>query len=212
MKKKLIIAFVLVDLVVFGVLAAIFVQPDTYRVERSLQMNAPSAIVFPYANNFRKWNEWSPWAGRDPNMKLTYEGPAEGEGAVYKWSGNDDVGQGEMRITASIRNKKVEQALHFIAPFESTASTAIEIAENDDGTRVTWSMAGKNDFMGKAFSLMMDMDAMIGADYEKGLASLKVLVEKDAAAAREKAAAEAKVAAERAAAEAKAVAETAQAK
>ena len=45
------------------------------------------------------------------------------------------------------------------------------------GATVTWSMLGKNNFMSKAFHLVMNMDKMVGGDFEKGLASLKGVVE-----------------------------------
>jgi hypothetical protein len=43
-------------------------------------------------------------------------------------------------------------------------------------------MSSENGFMGKAFGLFMDMDALIGADFERGLAELKKQVEAEAQA------------------------------
>lgn len=180
MKKPLLIAFIVFDVILVGLVVAIMMQPDTYKVERSIVVDAPADVVFPYANNYKKWNEWSPWAKLDPNIKTTYEGAEEGKGAIYKWSGNDDVGTGQMTIVESVENKKVAHDLKFITPFESEAKTAILLDETDGKTKVTWTMSGNNDFMSKAFSLFMNMEEMIGKDYEKGLNNLKPIVEKAA--------------------------------
>ncbi len=111
-------------------------------------------------------------------MKTTYTGPASGVGAVYDWTGNDKVGTGKMTITGSEAPGKVVIKLDFIAPFEMTNTTTFVIAKDGDKTKVDWIMAGKNNFMSKVIHIFMDMDKMVGPDFEKGLAQMKAVVEK----------------------------------
>ena len=194
MAKKIGVA---VAVLVFGLVVVISIRPATYRVERSISAAAAPPLVFALVEDFNRFQEWSPWAGLDPAMKKEIKG--RGKGATYDWSGNDDVGEGRMTITASTLDTRIEQKLEFFRPWESTARTGFNLVPDGDGTKVTWWMEGRNNFMGKAMSLVMDMSATIGADYEKGLAKLKPLAEKDAAKAKAAAEAAAKAAAESAA-------------
>jgi uncharacterized protein YndB with AHSA1/START domain len=158
-------------------LVAIFVvvvatRPATYTVERSATVAAPPATVFALVDDFQAWERWSPWEDLDPNMKRTFGGPPSGVGARYGWVGNEDVGEGEMTIVASRPPEAIDIDLHFVAPFESSSRTEFRFQPDGDGTKVTWRMTGENNFVSKAFTLFMDMDAMIGGDFEKGLAGL----------------------------------------
>lgn len=184
-----------------GVLAVAFVgfvatRPDTYHVERSLTMEAPAEVLFPYSNNLKMWNEWSPWREMDPESVLTFEGAEQGVTASYTWKG-EKSGSGRMTILESVENQQINYNLEFIEPFASTASVSMAFAAEGSGTKLTWSMDGQNNFMGKLWGTFMDMDKMIGSDFEKGLNKLKGIAEPIAAA--KKAEAE-KLAAEQAAA------------
>jgi hypothetical protein len=158
-------------------LLVIVTRPSTYHVERSTIISATPEAVFAHVADFKKWDAWSPWHKLDPNMKATYEGTQGTVGASYAWIGNDDVGAGKMTIMAIEANKKVDIKLEFIKPFESKANNGFNFGHVGKDTKVTWSMDGNNDFLGKAMSLVMDMDAMIGKDFEKGLADMKRVVE-----------------------------------
>jgi hypothetical protein len=129
-------------------------------------------------DDLRGFQEWSPWEKLDPGMKRTFLGPARGVGAVYSWAGNDQVGSGKMTVTESVPDSKVVYALQFIEPFASEATTTLTLAPAGAETQVTWAMEGTNGMMGKAFSLVMDMDKMIGADFEKGLDLMRHIAEK----------------------------------
>jgi hypothetical protein len=175
MLKK--ITAVLVLLIV-GFFVAVLVQPATFHVNRSIAVAAPIAAVFEKVNDHKKFQEWSPWAELDPNAKYTFEGPATGQGSIMRWAGNENVGEGSLMIVESDPSRGVKQKLAFIKPFASECDVAIELrAEGENKTRVTWSMNGKNDFMGKVMCLFMNMDEMIGDMYDKGLATLKSQVE-----------------------------------
>lgn len=166
-----------VGVLVLGFVVTVAMQPETTHVERSIAVAATPADVFPFANNFDNWLKWSPWQDIDPAQKVTFSESHEGQGAWYEWQGNDDVGHGRMTIRESVAPTKIVEDLHFIAPFEATAVVTLSFAAEGDGTKVTWAYDGQNDFMGKAAGLFMDMDAMLGADFEKGLGKLKPLAE-----------------------------------
>jgi uncharacterized protein YndB with AHSA1/START domain len=193
MLKKIAIGLVVV---LAALVAVIATRPATFEVSRSLQMNAPPEVVYAQVVDFRKWAEWSPWDALDPKQTRTYSGPASGVGAKYEWLGNPDtVGTGSMTIDEAKAGEFIDITLEFKVPFPAKNKTRFTFAPAAGGTSVNWVMSGTNDFMGKAFSLVMNMDKMVGGDFEKGLVTLKTRAEADA-----KKAADDKAAAERAAA------------
>ncbi len=210
MFKKLLVG---VAVLVVALVVVVVLQPATFSYERSATIGAPPEVAFALVNDFHQWDRWSPWAGRDPNQTTTFEGAPSGKGAIQKWAGNDEVGEGQMTILESRAPEQIDLRLEFLKPFASVAQTSILFAPEGDGaTKVTWRMSGDNDFMGKAMSLVMDMDAMIGKDFEQGLASLGTAAAEDAkkaaaAAAEAEAARVAEAAAAQAEAEATADAE-----
>lgn len=155
----------------------ILMQPDDFRVTRSATMAAPPAAVFEQVNDFHKWEAWSPWAKLDPNSTAVFEGPPSGTGAIFKWSGNNEVGEGKQTITESRPGEMVRFKLDFVRPFEGTSDVEFTFKPEGAGTQVTWTMTGQNNFIGKAMSLVMDCDKMCGDLFEKGLANLKAIVE-----------------------------------
>lgn len=177
MLKKILIG-VAVVLAVFLIIVAL--QPSTFRVTRSLAVAAPADAIFPHVNELKKWAAWNPWEKIDPNMKLTYEGPAAGVGASYSWVGNKDVGEGRMTITASRPNEAVRFRLEFFKPMAGVSDAEFTFKPQGNQTEVSWTMTGKNNFIAKAFCLFMNMDKMIGGQFEKGLADLKSIVETEA--------------------------------
>lgn len=172
----------LLVLLIVALAAFIATRPNTYHVERAVEIAAPASVVQARLENFREWQSWSPWEGLDPAMKRDFEGPESGVGARYHWVGNDKVGEGRMTVQESVPGEKVGILLEFIKPFASTNQTTFTLAEQGGSTRVVWNMDGTADFMTKAMSVMKSMDAMIGPDFEKGLASLKSVAESSAAA------------------------------
>ncbi len=171
------LAFVALIAVLCIVVAA---QPEDFAVSRSMTMAASQAAVFEQVNDFHHWEAWSPWVKMDPNAKGTYEGPSSGEGSIFRWDGNNDVGAGSMTILKSEPNELVQIKLDFIRPMEGTSDVEFDLEPQGDQTLVTWSMSGKNNFMGKAISLVMDCDKMMGDWFEEGLTSMKAIVEKPA--------------------------------
>jgi uncharacterized protein YndB with AHSA1/START domain len=176
-RKVLLGALGAVLLAVLGLLAIASQKPDSFEVKRSIDISAPSEKVYGLVDDFHAWGAWSPWDKLDPGMKRTYEGAPRGVGAVYEWSGNDKVGSGRMEITKATAPTSIELALHFLTPFEAKNTTTFAFAPQGTGTQVTWSMTGENKFIGKVMSVFMDMDALIGGDFEKGLRSMKQAAE-----------------------------------
>ena len=152
-------------------------QPAAYRIVRTNKIAAPPAAVFAQVNDFHNWDAWSPWAKLDPNMKVAYEGPAAGTGAIYKWVGNDKVGEGRMTILENKPGELVRIKLDFLKPFADTSTTEFTFKPDGDQTAVSWSMAGDRNFMAKAVCMFMNMDKMVGGDFEMGLAQLKSTTE-----------------------------------
>ena len=168
-------------------------QPAETHVERSLVVAATPADLWPLVSDFRQFPTWSPWQDMDPTQKSTFSDPATGVGAWYAWEGNDDVGSGKMTYTALEPEAKVTEDLEFITPFESKAVVVTSLVPVEGGTKVTWGFTSPNNFMAKAFGLFVDMDTMLGKDFEKGLGKLseKAVVAAAARAEAEKRAAQA---------------------
>jgi uncharacterized protein YndB with AHSA1/START domain len=169
---------IVVAVVVVIFVAVVALQPGEFRISRSTTIAASPTAVFSLVNDFHSWAGWSPWAKLDPTMKTTYEGPAAGTGAAYSWTGNSKVGEGRMQILDSRPGEVVHIRLDFIKPFASTNSCVFTFAPNASGTEVTWTMSGRNNFMGKAFGLFMNVDKMVGGDFERGLAGMRAIAEK----------------------------------
>ena len=178
MVKKVILGIlgVVVALVVI-LCVVVAMQKADFVITRSAEINAPSDKLFPLVNDFHNWNSWSPWAKLDPNMKTTYSGPESGVGSEYAWTGNDEVGEGKMTIKSNHPPKQIVIDLEFIKPFAAKNLTEFEFKAQGEKTTVTWTMAGKNNFMTKAFCMVMNMDKMVGGDFEKGLAQMKTVAE-----------------------------------
>jgi hypothetical protein len=172
---KTILISLAVIVIVFAVIVAL--QPSEFRIARSTTISAPPAAVFAQVNDFHKWEAWNPWGKIDPAMKQTYEGAPAGIGAIYTWAGNNEVGEGRMTITESRPSGLIRIKLEFFKPFAGTNIAEFTFKPEGNQTAVTWSMTGQNNFMAKAIHLFMNMDKMIGGQFEKGLASMKSVVE-----------------------------------
>ncbi len=170
--------FILIGLVaiILIFLVAAAMQPTDFRISRSATIAAPPSAVFEQVNDFRKWNDWSPWAKLDPNAKNTFDGPHAGVGAGFAWDGNNEVGAGRMTITESKPNELILMKLEFTKPFTATNTTEFTFKPVGDQTAVTWTMSGKNNFMGKCVGLVMNCDKMVGGQFEKGFENLKAVV------------------------------------
>jgi len=178
----IVVGVLLLAIVVLLIYAA--TQPSAFRVQRSANIQAPPERIFPHINDFHSWGAWSPWEKLDPNLKRTFSGPASGVGSTYAWEGNKKVGQGRMEITEATEPSKIAIKLDFIKPFEAHNTAEFALARNGQSTDLTWAMLGHKPFLFKVMSVFMDMDKMIGKDFEAGLANLKAIAEQPASATR----------------------------
>ena len=161
---------------VAGILGFAATRSDKYRVDRSARIDAPPDKVFALLNDFRQWPKWSPWEELDPDMNRTHSGATSGKGAIYEWNGNKKVGQGRMEITESVPSQKLALKLDFIKPFEAHNVTEFTLTPQGSGTDLNWAMIGSKPYMMKVMGLFMNLDNMVGRDFEKGLAKLKTAV------------------------------------
>jgi len=166
---------VIVGLAVAGAAGVVILaqrKPNTFVVRREATIDAPPGRIYPKIADFHEWRAWSPWEELDPQLERTYSGPQSGVGAAYAWKGNKKAGQGRMEITQAVPGEKIVLDLHFITPFEARNVTEFVLSPQGDKTRVTWKMQGTSSFVFKVMTVFMDMDAMVGRDFERGLENL----------------------------------------
>jgi hypothetical protein len=171
------IVLIVVAVVIAAVLAYAATRPDTFRVQRALAIQAPPGKIMPLLDDFHNWGSWSPWEKLDPAMKRTFSGAPSGKGAVYAWDGNSKAGAGRMEILDASPSQ-VRIQLDFSRPFEGHNITEFNLAPTGGATNVTWAMQGPSPFMMKVMHVFMNMDRMIGKDFEAGLANLKGVAER----------------------------------
>jgi len=182
MFEIIVIIAVVLAVAIAIVLILAMTKPDRFRVERAAAIHAPPETIFALIDDFHQWRSWSPWEGRDPAMKRTYEGADRGKGAVYAWDGNKNVGAGRMEILSATSPSNVVIKLDFIKPFEGHNTAEFTILPQGSATSVSsnviWAMHGPAPFMHKVMQVFMNMDRMIGKDFETGLANLKTAAER----------------------------------
>ena len=179
MLKILAIIVVVVLVVIAGILIYASTRPDSFRVQRSVSIKASPQKIFPLIDDLKAWAGWSPYEKKDPAMKRSFGSVTAGKGATYEWEGNKNVGQGRMEILDVTQPSKVLIKLDFLKPFEAhnMADFTLEPASGG-GTQVSWTMTGPTPFFGKILHVFIDMDKMVGRDFEAGLANLKTIAEK----------------------------------
>jgi uncharacterized protein YndB with AHSA1/START domain len=174
MLKKILLVLVALILI-FVVIVAL--QPGEFRITRSTTIQAPREVVYDQVSDFRKWEAWSPWAKLDPNAKNSFDGPSGEKGSKFSWAGNEKIGEGKMEIVETKPPEHVRMSLEFVKPHPGIAMTDFDLKSKGEDTELTWTMSGKNGFVEKAVCLFMNMDKMIGGDFERGLADIKKISE-----------------------------------
>jgi hypothetical protein len=168
---------VIVALAILGILGFAATKPDVFRVQRSASIKASPEKIAGVLSDFHAWAAWSPWEKMDPAMQRSYGGAPKGKGATYAWQGNSQVGQGRMEITDATPGR-VALDLDFVKPFPASNKVEFALASKGEATEVTWSMAGPVPYLAKIVHVFVDMDRMVGAQFEAGLANLKAVAEK----------------------------------
>lgn len=179
-EHSMLIAYVIAALV--AVIAVILIlaamRPDTFRIERRITIQAAPEKVYALLDDFHHWASWSPWEKLDPAMNRSFSGTASGKGAGYAWQGNKKVGKGSMEILESQPGARLVIKLDFFEPFEAHNMARFDLVPQAGETAVTWAMFGPSPFMMKIMHLFMNMDTMVGKDFEDGLNNLKANAEK----------------------------------
>ena len=169
---------VLVFLLLTALLIYVATRPANFRIQRSIRIAAPREGLFAYVSDLHNFDAWSPWALLDPAMRKTHSGAAGGVGACYEWQGNNKVGHGRMEIVEAVAPERVLIKLDFLKPFEAHNMAEYLLVERDGQTEFTWAMYGPNNFLSKVMGLFFNMDKMVGAQFEQGLAALKTVAER----------------------------------
>jgi uncharacterized protein YndB with AHSA1/START domain len=178
MKKTLARIGGAIAVLIAAVLVFAATKPDNFRVQRAASIKAPPEKIFAVLSDFHAWQAWSPWERMDPSMKRSFSGAEKGKGAVYAWEGNGKVGQGSMEITEATAPSRVVMDLDFVRPFAAHNKVDFSLVPRGDATQVTWTMNGPVPYMAKIVHVFVNMDRMVGGQFESGLANLKAITEK----------------------------------
>jgi uncharacterized protein YndB with AHSA1/START domain len=173
MARKLLVVAAVAAALIALLFAVAATRPAAYQLERSRTFAAPAAVVWATISDWNRFPSWSPWQRLDPAMRVTVEGTPGTVGHRYRWQGNGDAGAGSQTMTAVRQGERIDVALAFLEPWQSTATTWFELRPQGEQTTLAWGMRGEHDLMGKVMSLFMDFEAMIGRDYDAGLANLE---------------------------------------
>lgn len=174
--------FLVLGLGIAGLLVYAATRPGTFEVRRAITITAPAETIFAIVNDFHTWAQWSPYDERDPDMKRLFSGASEGVGAIYEWNGNKQVGQGRIEIVEIVRPTRISMTLDMIRPFPASNHVHYTFQQTGADTRVVWALQGPSPYLSRLIGLFMNMDRMVGSDFETGLARLKALAEgRDAA-------------------------------
>ena len=175
MLKRILVALLVL---VAGVLVYATTKPDTFSVSRSATIQAPPERIYAALADFHRWPDWSPWEKLDPAMKRTYGGAATGRGATYAWEGDGKAGAGRMEIIDAQPNARLGIQLDFVKPIEGHNRAEFVLTPQGNATKVDWTMRGPAPYVSKLMQVFVNLDTMIGQDFEAGLANLKALAEK----------------------------------
>ena len=178
MFEVIVIIVVILAIAAAAILIIAANKPQTLRVQRAIGIEAPAEKIFPLISDFHQWLKWSPYEQKDPAMKRTYGGADSGKGATYAWDGDKNVGSGRMEILEATAPSKIIIKLDFFKPFEGHNTAEFTMLPQGDGTHVTWVMHGPANFMSRLIQVFLNLDKMIGRDFESGLARLKTITEK----------------------------------
>ena len=171
----------IVIIIILAIIAALIwasTKPDTFRIERSINIKASPEKIFQLIIDFNQMNAWSAWEKIDPTMKRSYSGAERGKGAMYAWDGNSEIGKGCMEILEAKTSSNVLIKLDFYKPFEAHNMAEFSLTPYGETTTVKHAMYGPSPFVSKLMSLIFSMDKMVGSKFEEGLANLKMIAEK----------------------------------
>jgi hypothetical protein len=177
MKRLFGIFIGMLGMIVLVFSAVVASQSNELVVVRRVEVKAEKQAIFPYVSDYANFQLFNPWRELDPMQSHQVSTPPSGRGAYYRWAGNSKVGAGEMTVDLLAPPHFVEHRVVFTEPLPSRSDMTFRLSPLDEGTEVEWSYTLHADFWMKAGMLVMDMDAMLGSDLERGLSRLKTVVE-----------------------------------
>lgn len=160
-----------------GFLIYVALKPSACTISREIVIQASPEALFSYINNSKKMNDWMPWQDSDPGVKMQYSGPEEGVGSKSSWDSNGKMGVGNAVVIESIPNKSVKTQLTYTKPMEMSQLAEVTLTPVDGATKVKWSVDGHNGFLFRLMGIIMNVEKMVGGEFEKGLAKLKTVAE-----------------------------------
>jgi len=167
---------IIVALIAAVVLAVAAAKPDTFRIQRTASIKAAPDKIFPLISDLKSHLAWSPFE-KDPEMRRTFTEAGNGRGAVYEWDGNRKVGAGRIQVMTVSAPFLVTMELMMFRPFKAHNLVEFTVEPKGEATNVSWAMQGRQPFMAKIMSTLIDCDKMVGKEFESGLAKLKALAE-----------------------------------
>ncbi len=159
------------------VMIAALLKSPHYEVSREILISAPKDTTFSYLIDSKKLDAWMPWKETDPSVKMSFEGPASGVGAITKWESEGRMGVGSATITELAPNEWVKTRIEYFKPFTMVQESEMRMVESPTGILVSWTVRGENNFIGRVFCLFASIDKQVGPQFEKGLSKLKLLAE-----------------------------------
>ena len=172
---KKVLLFLAGLIVVLAIIAG--VKSPEYKISREISIIAPADKIFPHINNPKLGDVWMPWRESDPKVQIAYAGPEFGLGAKSTWTSEGSMGTGYAEIVESIDNQIVKTNLAYTKPMTMNQTAVLELKPMDQTTQVVWSVEGKNNFLFRLIGLFIDVDEIVGKDFEKGLSNLKKITE-----------------------------------
>ena len=171
---RLILGLCALAVILAGVALAL---PGHVTVARSVVINAPEPVIFPYLNNLHRFGDWSPWATRDPQLTVAYSGPEQGKGAKVEWTSNKpSVGAGSMEVVESNPSRHIDLAVSFNG---LDGTSYYEVVPSGSGSKVTWGFGYESGTSPLKRWKGLMLDRYIGAEYRDALAKLKDKIESE---------------------------------
>jgi uncharacterized protein YndB with AHSA1/START domain len=162
---------------IIGILVFAATKPDTFRIQRSITINAPPERVFALIDDFHQWPRWAPQDREDATMRRSYGLQSSGVGAVSQWKSDGSAGAGEMAITAAIPNSRIDVTVDWIKPFKVRNTHEFEITPEGQQVRVTWIAEGSNLYLMKIMEVFVGVNGLMGKHFDTGLKNLKAAAE-----------------------------------
>jgi uncharacterized protein YndB with AHSA1/START domain len=174
---KLFLGF-LVALIVTFIIFSFFIA-TSQKVEKSITIKAPAAVIFEQLAKLENFNKWSSWNNADSSVIHTITGTDGTAGAITTWKGHPEIsGEGKMEITDIETNRKVSHTINFISPKKIKATSVFQLNEINAGeTTITWKFEIATPRPWNIFNLFYSMEKEKGKEFESSLATLKKIAE-----------------------------------